>query len=200
MQENSETVAPTETFEAPNEPNAETKLAQEIEQLWSVHSQAQTVFGRTKEELRALRLELGRRLYEMKSLLACPGRAGQWSKFLSAQRIPRASADRYARRYEVNLNPPVEIASTEAIQDSADETARKILQSIWPRLRQHLTDSETAYQFVCALVQRCGALRVEISDSGIAVRKPTMINSEPSSDVFDTKNAVEGQGAGHEYE
>jgi hypothetical protein len=190
----------TETVEAPTEAPFETKLTQEIAHLWIVHSQAQTILGRTKQELGALRLELGRRLYEMKLLLSRLGRSGGWSKFLSAHRIPRASADRYAKSYEIALNPPAEIASTEAIQDSADETARKILQSIWPRLRQHLTDPDTAYQFVCALVQRCDALRVEISDSGIAVRKPTTINSEPSSDVFDAKNAVEGQGAGHEYE
>lgn len=200
MQECPEIAIQPETPQIGTELDPEKILAKEIEQLWSVHSQTQTALGRTKEELCALRMELGRRLYDMKLRLASPGRGGQWSKFLSAQRIPRASADRYAKSYEIALNPPAEIASSEAIQDSADETARKILQSIWPRLRQHLTDPETAYQFVCALVQRCDALRVEISDSGIAVRKPTTINSEPSSDVFDTKNAVEGQGAGHEYE
>jgi hypothetical protein len=184
MQQSTEIAVQPETLQIPLEPSNESRLAQEIEQLWSVHSQTQTVLGHTKEELRTLRLELGRRLYEMKVLLACPGRAGQWSKFLSAQRIPRASADRYAKSYEIALNPPAEIASTEAIQDSADKTARKILQRIWPRLGQHLTDPDTAYQFVCALVQRFPALRVEISDSGIAVRKPTTINSEPSSGVF----------------
>ena len=198
MQESPQTAVLTETFEAPNEPNAETKLAQEIEQLWSVHSQAQTVFGRTKQELGALRLELGRRLYEMKVLLACPGRAGKWSQFLSAQRIPRASADRYAKTYEITLIPPAEIASSEAIQQSPEEPARKVLESIWPKLRQLLTDPEIAYQFLCAVVGRCGTLQAEITDSGIAVRKPTTINSEPSSDVLDMKKVVEGQGTGCE--
>jgi hypothetical protein len=198
MQPHLESPVVAQTVETPIEVAFETKLTQEIAQLWSVHSHAQSVLGRTKEELCVLRLELGRRLYDMKLRLACPGRGGQWRKFLSAQRIPRATADRYAKSYEIALNPPAEIASSEAIQDSADETARKILQSIWPRLRRHLTDPETAYQFVCALVQRCDAFRVEISDSGIAVRKPTTINSEPSSGVLDTKNVVEGQCAGCE--
>jgi len=186
----------TETVEAPTEAPFETKLTQEIAHLWSVHSQAQTVLGRTKEELRALRLELGRRFHEMKLLLACPGRAGQWSKFLSAHRIPRASADRYAKTYESTLNPPAEIASGESIQDSEDETARKILQSIWPTLRDVLTDPETAYQFVCALVQRCDTFQAEITDSGIAIRKPTTINSEPSSGVLETDKVDEGQNSG----
>ena len=200
MQVSREIAVQSEKFEIGTAPDDETRLGQEIQQLWHVHSQTQTVLGHTKEELRALRRELGRRLHEMKVLLASPGRAGKWSKFLSEQRIPRASADRYARSYGVTLNPPVEIASTEAIQDSAEERVHKVVQNIWPKLRDVLTDPEAVYQFLCALVRRCNTLQAEITDSGIAIRKPTTISSEPSSDVLDTKNAVEGQGAGHEYE
>lgn len=192
MQENPEIAVLTETFEAPTGPDTETKLAQEIEQLWSVHSQAQTVLGRTKQELDALRLELGRRLYQMKLLLARPGRAGQWSKFLSTQGIPRASADRYAKTYQSILSPPDEIASSEAIQVSSEETARMVLQSIWPKLRQALTNPEAAYQFLCALVHRCETLHAEITDSGITIRKPTTINSQSSSGVL-AQSALEQQ-------
>lgn len=198
MQEIPETAVLTETLEASTEPGAETKLAQEIEQLWSVHSQTQTALGRTKQELGALRLELARRLYEMKLLLACPGRAGQWSKFLSAQRIPRASADRYAKKYENGLNPPAEIASSESIPQSPGEAVGKLLRSMWPKLRPALSDPETAYQFLRALLQRCETLHCEITDSGIAIQKPSTINSQSSSGVLDTKNVVEGQGAGCE--
>jgi len=81
MQECPEIGVETEKLGSSTQPDPETRLAKEIEQLWSVHSQTQTALGRTKGELRAIRLELGRGLYEMKSLLACPGRAGQWSKF-----------------------------------------------------------------------------------------------------------------------
>jgi len=196
MEEHFETTGNAGVLEASTACDPETKLAQEIEQLWNVHSEAQTVLGRTKHELGALRLELGRRLYDMKLLLACPGRAGQWSKFLSAHRIPRASADRYAKSYEIALNPPAEIASSEAISESAEETARKVLESIWTKLRQLLTDPEIAYQFLCAVLERCDTLQAEITDSGIAVRKPVTINSEPSSDVPDMKTVVEGQGTG----
>jgi hypothetical protein len=200
MQESQESASLTEALGSSTESDAESKLAQEIEQLWNVHSQAQTVFGRTKEELRALRLELGRRLYEMKSLLACPGRAGQWSKFLSTQGIPRASADRYAKKYESVMSPPDEIASSEAIQESSEETARMVLQSIWPKLRQALTNPETAYQFLCALLQRCDTLPHEITDSGIGVRKPTTANSQASPGSLEVKNAGEEEALGVECE
>ena len=192
MQEIPEIAVVTETFEAPTEPDSETKLAQEIEQLWSVHSQAQTVLGRTKQELGALRLELGRRLYEMKVLLARPGRAGQWSKFLCAQRIPRASADRYAKKYEIGLNQPAGIASLETIADSVEDIVQKALRAAWPKLRQALTNPETAYQFLCALVHRCETLHAEITDSGITIGKPTTINSQSSSGVL-AQSALEQQ-------
>jgi hypothetical protein len=195
MEQCTETAVQPETLQIATEPINESKLAQEIEQLWSVHSHAQTVLGRTKEELRTLRHELGHRLYKMKLLLASPGRGGQWSKFLSAQRIPRASADRYAKSYELALNPPAEIASTEAIQDSDDETVRKLLQSIWPKLHQPLTDPDTAYQFVCALVERCDTLCAEITDSGIAVRRPNTVNSHSSSVSLEPGNDPAGARA-----
>jgi hypothetical protein len=198
MQEAPDTVTATETFEVPAKLDMEMQLTKEIDELWSAHQQSDAILGRTKLELGALRLELGQRLYEMKMILACPGRAGKWSQFLSAQHIPRASADRYVKKYENTLNPPAEIASRESIQQSPGETARKVLQSIWPKLRQALMDQETAYQFLCALVQSFDTLHAEITDSGIAVRKPTAINSEPSSDVLDMKKVVEGQGTGCE--
>jgi hypothetical protein len=189
MQETAEIDVQSEAFQTVTQPSAENILAKEIEQLWSVHSQAQTVLGRTKEELRTLRLQLGRRLYEMKVLLASPGRGGKWSKFLSEQRIARASADRYSKCYEVTLNPPLEIASSEAIQDSSsEETARKVLQSVWPKLRDVLTDQETAYKFLCALVQRCDTLHAEITESGIEIRKPSTINSQPTSSALEARN------------
>ena len=191
MQEVPDSVTASEAFEVPTKLDTEMQLAKEINELWSAHQQSNALLGHTKQELQALRLQLGQRLFEMKLLLACPGRAGKWSKFLSEHRISRASADRYARGYEVTLNPPVEIASTEAIQYSAEEKVRKLLQSIWPRLRQHLTDPETAYQFMCALVQRCDTLQAEITDSGISIRKATTISSEPSSAVRETDKVEE---------
>lgn len=200
MEASPEIAVQSETFEIAIEPKAETRLAQEIQQLWSVHSQTQTVLAYTKAELRNLRLELERRLYEMKVLLASPGRAGKWSNFLFEQRIPRASADRYAKSYEATVNPPPEIASTEAIKDSAGETARRVLQSIWPKLHRALTDPETAYQFIAALVERCDTLRAEITGSTIAIRKPTTIGSDPSSDVLETHKVDEGQSVGCECE
>jgi hypothetical protein len=176
MQPQPESLVVIQAVETPAETGSETTLAQEIAQLWSVHSQAESVLGRTKKELRALRFDLGRRLYEMKLLLACPGRAGQWRKFLSAQRIPRASADRWAKMYGRTLDPSGEIASTEATTDSVEGIVQKALRGALPKLGQVLANEETAYQFMCALAQRCETLHAEFTELGITVLKPTAGN------------------------
>src|ERR1700758_2348803 len=97
MQEVPDSVTASEAFEVPTKLDTEMQLTKEINELWSAHQQSNALLGHTKQELQALRLQLGQRLFKMKLLLACPGRGGQWRKFLSVQRIPRASADRWAK-------------------------------------------------------------------------------------------------------
>jgi len=156
MQPHTESPVVSQTVETPTETASETKLAQEIAQLWSVHSQAESVLGRTKKELRALRFDLGRPLYEMKLLLACPGRAGKWSKFLSAQRIPRASADRYTKSYEVTLSPREEIASSEATADSAGGSCRRLCAE---RCRSLVRSSRTKRRPINSCARWCSVAR-----------------------------------------
>src|ERR1700728_2115071 len=81
-----------ETMESQNE------LGESITSLWVEHANAKIAARATNEELRALRTKLGAQLSEMKKLLACPGRDGQWSGFLREHNIPRATADRLVAR------------------------------------------------------------------------------------------------------
>ena len=69
----------------------EQRLADEIGQLWEGHAQAKTTVTKTKEELKAIRELLSERLYELKQLLARPGRCGQWSSWLKERKISRAA-------------------------------------------------------------------------------------------------------------
>ncbi|HEX8800585.1 MAG TPA: hypothetical protein VF772_18335 [Terriglobales bacterium] len=86
---------------------AERKLATDINDLWSMHIQAQNTVATTKEELKVIRQRLGKRLIDMKLLLARPGRNGQWSSFLQEHGIPRTIADRLVARHERSLVPGV---------------------------------------------------------------------------------------------
>ncbi len=55
---------------------ADDTLKREIPQLWSPHQVGRVTSKRTKEELKILRLDLGRKLYELKASLARTGRLG----------------------------------------------------------------------------------------------------------------------------
>jgi hypothetical protein len=82
---------------------AERKLTTDINDLWSVHIQAQNTVAATNDELKVIRQHLGERLHEMKLLLARPGRNGQCSPFLQGQGIPRSTADRLVAGHERSL-------------------------------------------------------------------------------------------------
>jgi hypothetical protein len=79
--------AVAETLSQPAVPNVpqpdatpdEAVLTAEIAQLWQIHSDYKSSIKHQTQSLRALRAELGKRLAEMKQVLAKPGRAGGWS-------------------------------------------------------------------------------------------------------------------------
>ena len=95
----------TGTFDTVMEPGSEEeqKLAEEIARLWEVHVQAKGVVKKTRDELKAIWERLSERLYEMKQLLARPGRNGQWSAWLKERHISRATADRLVQRFSATL-------------------------------------------------------------------------------------------------
>ena len=73
---------------------------------------------------------------------------------------------------------------------------QKALRGALPKLGQVLANEETAYQFMCALVQRCETLHVEITELGITVLKPTAGNLHSGSLSLEAKNAGEEIASG----
>ena len=84
---------------------SEAKLSGEITALWSAHQDGKATAKRTKEDLKAIRRDLGERLHAMKTLLARTGRGGQWTSYLREHKISRTTADRWSREHEESRNP-----------------------------------------------------------------------------------------------
>jgi hypothetical protein len=101
-----------------DELRTEINLAGEISGLWSSHVRAGGTIKRTAAELRELRISLGAKLHQMKSLLSRPGRNGGWASFLAAQHIPLSTADRYVRQHEARLTAPTGNIPSEQIPAS----------------------------------------------------------------------------------
>jgi hypothetical protein len=64
---------------AASDAEIEARIDGEIATLWTAHQAGKATTKRTKLELKAIRHDLGDRLWEMKSLLVCTGRLGGWS-------------------------------------------------------------------------------------------------------------------------
>jgi hypothetical protein len=123
---------------APTEVEVENKLHSEILSLWMSHQMGKGVVKNSKEELRALRLDLGKKLYEMKTILARTGRGGGWAGYLRANGLPRATANRLVDRHETYLQPETKRLN-EAIRETTADDVRRLVNSLLPRLRRVLT-------------------------------------------------------------
>lgn len=130
---------------------AEATLVTEITKLCSGHKDGKALVRHTREELKAIRQDLGAKLYAMKALLVGAGRGGGWAPFLRGK-LPLTTADRYVGEHEASLAgggkslPSGELA--ELTVDDVRQLARKML----PKVMRALTTQELIYEFVRELV------------------------------------------------
>jgi hypothetical protein len=150
---------------APAEGADESALTAEILHLWAAEQKTHATARRTREELSKQRMTLGAKLRELKDLLARRGRAGEWSGFLRANRLPRTTADRWIDRYERSLLPQ-EKRTTGAIGLPPEERAAALARTLLPRLRRILVDHLAVARFY-------ETLGSAIPEDGFGVAHPT---------------------------
>jgi len=159
----------------------ERMLAEEIARLWEVHVQAKGVVKKTKEELKAIRERLSKRLYEMKLLLSRPGRCGQWSPWLKERHISRATADRLVQRFAATL-PGFETPH-EAISALPIDAAEELAKGLWPSLKKVLRTNESVIQFIACVADISGVHHEKCPD-GLLIFNPVpkVADGLPGSD------------------
>jgi len=148
----------------------ETALTEQIAQLWRLHSDYKGSIKSQTENLRSLRAELGKRLAEMKGLLARPGRNGQWSTWLKERQISRATADRLVGKYERSLNPDAN-RLTESIPEPTEEEIQNLFDNVAPKLRRVLRTPVSVYRFI-DLMTSSFALDRKATEEGLVIVKP----------------------------
>ena len=122
--------------EIDNERLDEAAMAATIDDLWQDHEAYKSAIKTESQALRAIRSELGERLFGMKQLLARPGRGGQWSAWLKKRLIPRATADRLVNKHEQLLNP--NNCVNEAVSEPSEENIKQLLNAVLPKMRRVL--------------------------------------------------------------
>ena len=153
----------------------EQRLADEIRQLWAVHVDAKTTVKKTKAHLKAIRERLSERLYELKQLLARPGRNGQWSAWLKERKISRATADRLVQRYGANL--PGYESPHEAISNPSEDSAEKLAKSVWLRFGKTLATDEVVIDFIRRIAELSGVGHEQRAE-GLVIFKPVPTAAE----------------------
>jgi hypothetical protein len=144
-----------EHAEEPDGSEEEAVVKRHITSLWADHEKKMTSLTKTKasihttkEQLNLMRAELGKHFFELKSLLAKPGRKGGWAEFLRDEGIPRASADRYAKSHKRLLEGDHGKRLTEAISIPTEAEIKKMVVKLTPRLVQALPTPESITQFI----------------------------------------------------
>ena len=130
-------------------------VTRQIISLWAAREKKKTSLIKTKaslhttkEQLSLMRAELGKHFFELKSLLAKPGRDGRWAEFLRDEGIPRASADRYAESHKRLVEGDNGNRLTEAISIPTEAEITKMVVKLTPRLVRALPTSECITQFL----------------------------------------------------
>jgi hypothetical protein len=154
------------------ERESEVSLSKEIVALWSTHQDGKASAKRTREDLKAIRSDLGERLHAMKALLARTGRGGQWASYLRQHRIPRTTADRCVRDHEENLNPGSKKGTSGAISEPTEADVTKFFERLLPRLRSALATQQAVFDFVCHLLFDLPGVHGDVTDSAVEIYRP----------------------------
>ena len=128
--------------------DGETKLIKEIKGLLSTQRERRRSSRRTRKELGDIRRQLGEKLHALKGVLVRSGRGGGWSKYLRANDIPRASADRLVAAHEALLHPPVKNILSEAIVLPTEAEVRQYARDLLPRVLKVVRTPDSVFQFV----------------------------------------------------
>lgn len=162
-----------------SQPDSEVEAALDlqIKSLWSSHQSAKVTVSRTKEELKSLRFELGRKLSEKKAVLVRTGRGGGWTAYLRSHSLPRATADRYVSAYEVSLIPPDNRIS-ESILSPPQDDIRRLVRSLLPRLRRVLTTPESISVFMQEIGQQLPTIDRSQTDNTLESPSPVGVGHD----------------------
>lgn len=165
------TLSPAPDVPQPDGTPDEGTLTAEISELWRLHGDYTASMRSQSQNLRSLRSELGKRLSEMKQLLARPGRNGQWSAWLKERKISRATADRLVLRHERSQQPDSN-RLTEAISEPTEEEIKSLFDKIAPKLRKALPTPKSIYHFVEILSASFDGVERRITEEGILILSP----------------------------
>jgi hypothetical protein len=167
------------------------RLTEEIIGLWSQHLELSGTRKATARELRLIRNRLAERLYQVKTLLARPGRGGEWRGWLRERAIPRSTADRLVSRHAETLGNENGNVLSGAINEN-ENAVEPLVQSLLPRLKRTLPDIPSVFKFIAAVGGAFG-LSAETTEDCLLLSQPKTVQSEDSPSATGAPEAESAQ-------
>jgi hypothetical protein len=128
----------------------EETLAKAICDLWGTERVRISMMKYHRQDLSVVRNVLAKQLHRYKSLLVRTGCDGKWAAFLRENEIPRATADRYVKKWEDSLATLPGKRLTEAFPAPTSEEITRMVDKLKPKLAR-LTTPDSVDQFLSVL-------------------------------------------------
>jgi len=160
------------TTAAPDD-EVEAKLSAEIAVLYGNQRAGKATVRRTRVELKALRQQLGERLFAMKAILVGSGRGGGWAPFLRKQKLPLATSDRLVAAHQARLAPMEEKLLTEELPEPTVDQVRQFTERLLPKLCRMLTTQQSVYEFVRDVIMQISVADGRSTEAGFEILKQT---------------------------
>jgi hypothetical protein len=158
---------------SPDELDNETFLTQSIVDLWETRQCYEEEVESDRRRMRHLNGTLGQMLFNLKAILARPGRNGQWSRWLADRNIARSSADRLVNHFAKSIGLKSPLGAIPG-QEPTEAEIGKLFGAVWLRLERKLTTPQSIYDFLCCLITRSG-LPHHYQPTGVLIIDPAKV-------------------------
>lgn len=123
-------------------------LADRIEELWSADQHDSSTIAIRRNCLKDSRVQLGEYLAAYHQRLAKPGRDGMWASFLCGLHIPKSTATRYIKQWELSLCPEPATQSTAVIGEPSEKEMTDLVRKLTSRAKRVLTTEDSITKFL----------------------------------------------------
>lgn len=160
----------------------ETFLTENIGHLWEWRQGYSIDAERNRKSIRGIDATLGQMFFNLKLILAKPGRNGGWSSWLAEHNISRSTADRLVRRFAKahGINDKL---SHDPISEPTEVEVSKLSATVWRRVEGTLTTPRSRYDFLRCLMLRFG-LTGTAQEHGVLLLDPDYVNEEESLTLY----------------
>jgi hypothetical protein len=146
-------------------------LTETITELWTTRQLYSTEIKGERQCIRGIDSKLGQMMFQMKLILAKPGRGGGWSSWLVERGISRATADRLVNRFAKSRGLYDQLSHEAVSAEPTEIQINTLFASVWPRIERRLPTPRARYDFLRCYLYRSG-LAHEWQNNGILVYEP----------------------------